>query len=73
MSIKNVFDAISSFDNILTAEQDVRAGGRYDQEELTFWGGYEDNLHEIAERVQTLNFPPDLYLSLIHISEPTRP
>lgn len=69
MSIKNVYEEISSFENILIAEQDVRAGGRYDNEELTFWGQYEDNLHEITESVQTLNFPPDLYRSF-YVYEP---
>lgn len=69
MSIKNLFREISSFENILIAEKDVRAGGRYDSEELTFWGKYEDNLHAITEAVQTLNFPPDLYRSF-YVYEP---
>lgn len=69
MSIKNLFEEISSFENILIAEKDVRAGGRYDSEELTFWGRYEDNLHAITEAVQTLNFPPDLYRSF-YVYEP---
>ena len=69
MSIKNLFGKISSFENILIAEKDVRAGGRYDSEELTFWGRYEDNLHVITEAVQTLNFPPDLYRSF-YVYEP---
>ena len=69
MSIKNIFDIIASFDNVLIAEQEVRAGRRYDYEKLTFWGNYEDNLHEIAERIQNLDFPPDLYHSF-YVYEP---
>lgn len=69
MSIKNVFEEISSFENILSAEEDVRAGSRYDNEELTFWRDYEDNLYEIAEGVQTLNFPPDRYRTF-YVYEP---
>lgn len=69
MPIKNVFEKISSFENILSAEHDVRAGGRYHPEELTFWRNYEDNLHEIADAVQSLNFPPDRYRAF-YIYEP---
>lgn len=69
MSIKNVFEEISSFENILTAEHDVRAGSRYDNEELNFWGNYEDNLHDITNKVKNLDFPPDLYRSF-YVYEP---
>lgn len=69
MSIKQIYEKISSFDNVLLAEQNVRAGSRYDREELIFWGSYEDNIHEIAERMQTLDFPPDRYHSF-YVYEP---
>lgn len=69
MSIKNVFEEISSFESILIAEKDVRAGSRYGNEELKFWGSYEDNIHRISESVQNLNFPPDLYHSF-YVYEP---
>lgn len=69
MPIKNVFDDMSSFDSILRAEYDVRAGSRYDREELLFWGSYEDNLHSLAEAVQNLDFPPDRYRSF-YVYEP---
>lgn len=69
MSIKNVFAEMSSFENILIAEKDVRAGSRYDNEEIAFWGKYEDNLHEITRAVQNLDFPPDLYRSF-YVYEP---
>lgn len=69
MPIKHVFEQIASFENILRAEQDVRAGSRYRREELLFWGEYEDNLHEIVSAVQSLDFPPDRYRSF-YVYEP---
>lgn len=69
MSIKNIFTEITSFNNILLAEQNVRAGSRYDKEELAFWKEYEDNLHYISESMQNLNFPPDTYRSF-YVYEP---
>lgn len=69
MSIKNVFPEMSSFDNVLLAEQDVRAGSRYDKEELLFWREYEDNLHFITESIRNLDFPPDSYRSF-YVYEP---
>ena len=69
MPIKNVFSDMSSFDSILQADRDVRAGSRYDKEELLFWGNYEDNLHSLAEAVQNLDFPPDRYRSF-YVYEP---
>lgn len=38
MSIKNVYAQIVSFDNLLQAEKDARAGKRYENEQLAFWG-----------------------------------
>lgn len=67
--IKNVFERIASFENILSAEHDVSAGGRYDREALTFWQNYEDNLHEIASAVRSLDFPPDRYRTF-YVYEP---
>lgn len=69
MSIKNIFPKMSSFDSILQAEKDTRAGNRYGKEELLFWENYEDNLHWISESVQSLNFPPDRYRSF-YVYEP---
>ena len=69
MPIKNVFSDMSSFDSILQADKDVRAGSRYGKEELLFWGNYEDNLHLLAQAIQNLDFPPDRYRSF-YVYEP---
>jgi hypothetical protein len=69
VSIKNVYDKIASFDNVLQAERDVRAGSRSDKESLVFWGEYEDNLHYIVDSMKSLNFPPDTYRSF-YVYEP---
>lgn len=69
MSIKNIFPKMSSFDSMLQADKDTRAGSRYGKEELVFWGDYEGNLHEISDRIQNLDFPPDRYRSF-YVYEP---
>lgn len=69
MSIKNIFPQMSQFEYILQADKDTRAGSREGKEELLFWGDYEGNLHEISERVQNLDFPPDRYRSF-YVYEP---
>lgn len=69
MPIKRVFDEIASFENIMQAEKDVRAGARYGHEELLFWNNLEDNLHELASAVQNLDFPPDVYRTF-YVYEP---
>lgn len=61
MSIKNVYAQIVSFDNLLQAEKDARAGKRYENEQLAFWGNLEDNIHSISERLKCHNYPPDIY------------
>lgn len=69
MSIKNIFPKMSSFEYMLQAEKDTRSGSRYGKEELLFWGDYEGNLHEISDRIQNLDFPPDRYRSF-YVYEP---
>lgn len=69
MSIKNVFPEIVSFENVLQAYNDVRAGKRYGTEGLRFWGGLEENLHALAESMGNLDFPPDTYHSF-YVYEP---
>ncbi|MCD8216674.1 MAG: hypothetical protein LUD01_01280, partial [Clostridiales bacterium] len=69
MSIKNVYPQISSFENVMQAEKDVRAGNRYGGEELEFWSDYEDNIHFIVDSLQSLKFPPDTYRSF-YVYEP---
>lgn len=69
MSIKNIFPKMSAFEYILQADKDTRAGSRDGKEELLFWGDYEGNLHEISERIQNLDFPPDRYRSF-YVYEP---
>lgn len=41
MSIKNIYTEITSFENLLQAEKDSRAGKRYETEQLQFWGDLE--------------------------------
>ena len=69
MSIKNVFPEIASFDAVMAADKDVRAGKRFDKEELLFWDNYEDNLHYLVDSLQRLDFPPDKYRSF-YVYEP---
>lgn len=61
MSIKNVYAQIVSFDNLLQAEKDARAGKRYENEQIAFWGNLEDNIHSISEKLKCHNYPPDIY------------
>lgn len=61
MSIKNVYSEIISFDNLLQAEKDSRAGKRYETEQLAFWGKLEDNLHSLSKMLGTHDYPPDIY------------
>lgn len=61
MSIKNVYCKITSFENLLQAEKDSRAGKRYETEQITFWGNLEDNLHTISKQLISHNYPPDIY------------
>lgn len=61
MSIKNVYAQIVSFDNLLQAEKDARAGKRYENEQLAFWGNLEDNIHSISEKLKCHDYPPDIY------------
>lgn len=69
MPIKNIFPKMSSFESMLQAEKDTRSGSRYGKDELLFWEDYEGNLHEISERIQNLDFPPDRYRSF-YVYEP---
>ena len=61
MSIKNVYPEISSFEGILQAEKDVRAGKRFTAEKLEFFRNYEDNLHYIVDCLKKHSPPPDSY------------
>lgn len=61
MPVKNVYQTIVSFENLLQAEKDSRAGKRYETEQLNFWGNLEDNLHIISDDLKSFNFPPDIY------------
>lgn len=59
--IKNVFEKIISFENILQAVKDCSAGRRYDHEPIQFWDKLEENCHEISEQLRTMELPPDTY------------
>lgn len=61
MSVKNVYAQIVSFENLLQAEKDARAGKRYENEQLAFWGDLEDNIHSLSEKLKCHNYPPDIY------------
>lgn len=61
MSIKNVYCQITSFENLLHAEKDSRAGKRYEAEQIAFWGNLENNLHTLSEQLILHNYPPDVY------------
>lgn len=61
MSIKNIYTEITSFENLLQAEKDSRAGKRYETEQLQFWGDLEGNLHSVMDRLRTHEYPPDIY------------
>jgi len=59
--IKNVFERITSFENILQAAKDCSEGRRYEKEQLHFWERMEENCHYISEAMHSLNLPPDHY------------
>jgi hypothetical protein len=69
MSIKNVFDEISSFSNIMSAEKNSRLGKSLAWEPLDFWENYEENIHDISQSIKCLNLPLDTYRSF-YIYEP---
>lgn len=59
--IKNVFDEITSFENILQAAKDCSAGRRYETSQLKFWERLEENCHYISDSMRSLDLPPDEY------------
>ena len=61
MSIKNIYSKIISFENLLQAEKDSRAGRRYENDRISFWGNLEDNLHLISNKLKNHDYPPDIY------------
>lgn len=61
MSVKNVFIQVASFHGIAEAEKDTRKGKRYDLEKLEFFNNYEENVHEIVDRLLRHDPPPDSY------------
>ena len=69
MSIKNIYSDISSFGGIMQALHDVCEGNRYEQSELSFWGNCEENIHDIADQLSMLKYPPDKYRTF-YVYEP---
>ena len=57
MSIRNVFETITSFENLMLAERDSARDKRYDLDVLMFRKDYEDNLFELQDRMRNLNMP----------------
>lgn len=69
MSIKNVFNEIAAFENIMRAEKSTRSRKKYEQEILQFWNKYEENIHYISSSIRNLDLPPDTYRSF-YVYEP---
>ncbi|MCD8011670.1 MAG: reverse transcriptase/maturase family protein [Lachnospiraceae bacterium] len=69
MSIKNIYSDIVSFEALLQADKDSRAGRRYEKEQLNFWANLEDNLHDLSDRLISHDYPPDIY-HYFYIYEP---
>lgn len=69
MSIRNVFEQITSFENLLIAEKDSAASKRYTNEVLSFRYDYEDNILDIREALINLQ-PPETIFRSFYVYEP---
>ena len=70
-SIRNVFDHICSFENLLCAFQKARRGKRYREYAVDFENLLEENLLELAEELKTGAYLPGDYRTF-YIREPKR-
>lgn len=65
MSIRNTFEKIISFENLLYAEKDSAEDKRYDKEVLSFRRDFEDNIVALHERLEKLDMPPAHYKTFL--------
>ena len=65
MSIRNVFDKIVSFENLVNAEKDIASGKRYESEVLAYRRLFEDNIISLKERLLILDMPPTHYYTFL--------
>ncbi|MBC8277086.1 MAG: group II intron reverse transcriptase domain-containing protein [FCB group bacterium] len=70
-SIRNVFDHICSFENLLVAFQKARRGKQYREYAVDFENRLEENLLELAEELKTGAYFPGDYRTF-YIREPKR-
>lgn len=61
MSIRNVYDLIASFENIMSAEHHTSAHKRFDAEVLRFRNNYEENIYNIIDALKKGEVPPTSY------------
>lgn len=70
MSVKNVFDKITSFENLLNAEKEVGSGKKGQRNEvLLFREDLENNLFELQEHMLRLTHPK-AYYNIFYVYEP---
>lgn len=70
MSVKNVFDKIVSFENLLNAEKEVGAGKKGQRNEvLLFREDLENNIFELQEHMKRLMHPEAQY-NIFYVYEP---
>lgn len=70
MSIKNIFDEIVSFENLLNAEKEVGSGKKgLKPEALMFRADLENNLFELQEHMMNLK-PPEPKYHTFYVYEP---
>ena len=67
--IKNVYDDIASFPELLQAYHDVSLGSQYGSQEIKFWDHLEDNLHDLSYSLLNEDYPPDEYY-FFYVYEP---
>lgn len=61
MSIRNVYDEICSYENIIRAEKNAAEHKHYDWEVLLFRGNYEENIYDIVHTLRDGKVPPTTY------------
>lgn len=61
MSIRNVYSTITSYENIMKAENDASVGRREEREVLEFRADYEDNIYDVVHALKDGVVPPTTY------------
>lgn len=72
MSIRNVFDVITSFETLLQAEKHSGKGKRYQNEVLKFRANLEENLLDIQKSLQSMQLTKVNYFSFFVYSPKVR-